>query len=233
MSAAANGHDAAAAVENANNNEGTNNVSFDLALIQTSLPYPEWLEQELRSNHAGETGAVEIYNGAIWALDLRAKLLPPMFATVTEDAELRAFAEEHKASEQHHMDLLEEILPAEQHSKLLPAWRLAGRGLGAVSTVWCTRGMYVTTAAVEEFVESHYNHQIDRLATDARHASDPPSMELKQLLQHCCEDEVHHKEEAAERAAKGPLPWFDWVDGAWQWLVMSGSAAAAAAARRV
>lgn len=34
--------------------------------------------------------------------------------------------------------------------------RLAGRGLGAVSTLYCARGMYLTTAAVEEFVETHY-----------------------------------------------------------------------------
>ena len=44
--------------------------------------------------------------------------------------------------------------------------------------------------------------------------------------------QVHHKEEARARAALGPLPWFQAVDTTWVWLVKTGSAAAAAAARR-
>ena len=56
--------------------------------------------------------------------------------------------------------------------------------------------------------------------------------ELLNLLRHCCEDEVDHKEEARERAAEGPLPWWPWVDDAWRWLVGAGSAAAANIAKR-
>lgn len=90
----------------------------------------------------------------------------------------------------------------------------------------------LTTAAVEEFVESHYQHQIHRLTTDPQHVGHAPSAELRRMLMHCCEDEVHHKEEGAKRAAEGPLPWFSQVDTIWQWLVGAGSAVAAMAAKK-
>jgi ubiquinone biosynthesis monooxygenase Coq7 len=212
-----------------------------MQLIRAGRPFPTWLQEEMRSNHAGETGAVEIYNGALWALRVRSKLanfcslpaevrsklagsLPQLVkaaagqagpgggAELSYDQRLAAFADEHRASEQHHLDLLEEILEPSERSRLLPGWVLAGRGLGAVSTIWCARGMYLTTAAVEEFVESHYRHQIARLAADAQHAGHAPSAELRRMLQHCCEDEVHHKEEGLRRAAEGPQPWFGAVD---------------------
>ena len=48
--------------------------TFDYALIRSLKPFPEWLEGEMRSNHAGETGAVNIYAGAKWALQARESL---------------------------------------------------------------------------------------------------------------------------------------------------------------
>ena len=47
---------------------------FDYALIRSLKPFPAWLEGEMRSNHAGETGAVNIYAGAKWALETRRSL---------------------------------------------------------------------------------------------------------------------------------------------------------------
>ena len=47
---------------------------FDYALIRSLKPFPAWLEGEMRSNHAGETGAVNIYAGAKWALEARKSL---------------------------------------------------------------------------------------------------------------------------------------------------------------
>jgi demethoxyubiquinone hydroxylase (CLK1/Coq7/Cat5 family) len=84
---------------------------------------------------------------------------------------------------------------------------------------------------VEDFVESYYQHQISRLRHDAAHEAHGPSVELRRMLEHCCEDEVHHKEEAIQRAAEGPLPWLAAVDGGWQWLVGTSSALAAKAAK--
>jgi ubiquinone biosynthesis monooxygenase Coq7 len=54
------------------------------AVIQPSTAsYSKFLEQELRSDHAGETGAVYIYKGII------------AVATLRQDSELIHFAEHH------------------------------------------------------------------------------------------------------------------------------------------
>jgi hypothetical protein len=42
------------------------------------------------------------------------------------------------ASEQHHLDLLNDILTPAETSRLLPGWRLAGRGLGATLCSFAT-----------------------------------------------------------------------------------------------
>jgi ferredoxin len=44
---------------------------FDFEAIRRMKPWPHWLQQEMRSNHAGETGAVMIYSGAAFALGVR------------------------------------------------------------------------------------------------------------------------------------------------------------------
>ena len=46
---------------------------FDLAAIREAGPFPAWLLGEMRSNQAGETGAVAIYRGCRAALSLRAR----------------------------------------------------------------------------------------------------------------------------------------------------------------
>ena len=120
--------------------------SFDTALIRSAKPFPRWLQEEMRSNHAGETGAVEIYNGALWALAVRRRIAAAVgsggadggggggaegggsegsAAASSYDTRLAAFAAEHRASEQHHLDLLNEIIEPAERSWLLPVSRLA------------------------------------------------------------------------------------------------------------
>jgi ubiquinone biosynthesis monooxygenase Coq7 len=51
----------------------------------------------------------------------------------------------------------------------------------------------VTVKAVESFVEQHFQEQIVRLWTEQN------CPELLELLEDCCEDEVHHKGDAAKQ----------------------------------
>ena len=53
-------------------------------------------------------------------------------------------------------------------SVLLPLWHVAGFSLGFVSTFFSPRFLYVTTDAVESFVERHYSEQIERLTEELR-----------------------------------------------------------------
>ena len=253
---------------------------FALDRIDASS-FPPWLLGEMRSNQAGETGAVAIYQGSGWALGVRERWLgdsdnrapsravgdgdgdsvsvdisenpgapggPAAPSAAAYEAALASFVREHVESERAHLVLLDVILcDASMRSRLLPVWRLAGFALGAVSTLLSPRRMYVTTDAVETFVEGHYQYQIGRLEGTSRvegraeseralshdaaveshdYHDDRGREELLRVLRHCCEDEVHHKEEA--QAAYGTLrP----TDVPWQWLVGRGSAVAASAAK--
>ena len=94
---------------------------------------------------------------------------------------------------------------------------------------------YHTTVAVESFVESHYNAQLDRLARDGMQDT---HRAVAELLARCCEDEVKHKEEAAERAAQGRGAAAAAAEPslavrAWSAVVDVGSRAAVAVCKRV
>lgn len=171
--------------------------------------WPAWLVGELRSDHAGETGAVRIYDGIL---------------AVSRDAAVRDFATRHRATEQGHLDLLEGVLPAADRSRLLPIWRVAGWLTGALPALFGPRAVFATVDAVETFVDHHYRAQTDRLAAEGI------LPEIHAMLEHCREEEVHHRDEARQ-AGDGISP------GAllrgWAWLVGTGSAAAVAAAKRI
>jgi ubiquinone biosynthesis monooxygenase Coq7 len=171
--------------------------------------FPAWLVGELRSDHAGETGAVCIYNGIL---------------AVSRDATVRAFATRHRTTEQGHLDLLEDVLPPADRSRLLPIWRVAGWLTGALPALFGPRAVFATVDAVETFVDHHYRAQTDRLAAEGI------LPEIHALLEHCREEEVHHRDEA--RAA-GDGPAYGPLLRAWAWVVGGGSAAAVAAAKRI
>lgn len=169
------------------------------------------LERELRSDHAGETGAVFIYRG-IAAVARRRR-----------DAELLAFAERHGATEAEHLRLVEDWLPSSRRSRLLGPWRLAGWLTGALPALFGRRAVYATIAAVETFVDCHYQQQIDHLQ---QHGG-PDG--LLDLLLRCQGDEREHRDEAAALAgASAP-----WALHAWCRAVGAGSGAAVMLARRL
>lgn len=174
-------------------------------------PLSSYLERELRSDHAGETGAVSIYNGIA------------AVARWKQDHELLAFARMHRQTEAEHLVLVEAWLPQYRRSALLGPWRLAGWLTGALPALFGPRVVYATIAAVETFVDRHYQQQIDHLQKFAGPEG------LLDLLIRCQADERHHRDEAA--ALTGPTP--HGLVRAWCWLVGFGSEAAVVLARRV
>lgn len=175
----------------------------------TGQVLPSEVVADLRTDHAGETGAVRIYEGVL------------RFA---RDPALRAFAERHLATERDHLRLIEGWLPPADRSRLLPLWRVAGWLTGAMPAVLGPRAVYGTIEAVERFVDLHYEQQIQHLSTQ-------PSLEsLRQVLLECQGDEVAHREEAAA-AIGGAAP--GWALRAWGWLVGAGSRGAVAVCRHL
>ena len=167
---------------------------------------------DLRSDHAGELGAVWIYRGLL---------------ATSRDAGVREFARRHSATEQTHLDKISALLPWPQRSRLLPAWRVAGFLTGALPGLFGPRAVYATIAAVETFVDQHYQHQIDKLQNRPEHAA------LLELLLQCQHDECEHRDEAIALQATPKSKPPGLLLRAWCAVVGSGSSAAVELARRV
>jgi ubiquinone biosynthesis monooxygenase Coq7 len=176
---------------------------------------PPALVGDLRSDHAGETGAVRIYQGIL---------------AVARDEGVRAFATRHLATEREHLRLISACFPRRLHSRLLPIWHVAGFVTGALPALFGPRAVYATIAAVETFVDVHYQEQLDKI--DRMQAGGQRDAELaawRALLHRCQQDEIDHRDEAQALVA-GPVP--AWL-GLWRRLVGQGSAVAVRLARRV
>lgn len=169
---------------------------------------PRWLQQELRSDHAGEFGAVMIYRGIL---------------AVSRDTSVREFADSHLRTEQQHLALMEEIVPPAGRTRLLPLWRLMGWLTGALPALFGRQAVFATIEAVETFVDHHYQQQIVRLTPEGEHGP------LRQVLVDCQADEVSHRDEAASLALLKRTV----LLRLWCAIVGSGSAAAVVAAKRV
>lgn len=172
-------------------------------------PLSAYLERELRSDHAGETGAVFIYRGLA------------AVATWRGDTELLAFAQRHGEAE--HLRQVEAWLRPARRSRLLGPWRLAGWLTGALPALAGRRAVYATIAAVETFVDHHYQQQIDHLQAHGGPEG------LLPLLLTCQADERHHRDEAAALAG---VP-RSWALRLWCAVVGAGSAGAVVLARRI
>ena len=173
-----------------------------------SLDLPPELIADLRSDHAGETGAVEIYRGIL---------------AITRDPVVRAFAEDHIETERQHLTFFECWLPRAHHSRLLPLWRLAGWVLGAGSAVFGRNVVFLTVTAVETFVERHYLEQIEAMSEDKRFG------DLREVLQDFCNDEVHHRDDAKSRVGESD----NVFRRGWARIVGAGSALGVRVARKV
>ena len=167
-----------------------------------------WLVQELRSDHAGETGAVWIYRGIL--------------AVTRRDEGLRRFCKRHMATEQRHLSILEALLPKRQRSMLLPLWRVAGFVTGAIPALVSSRTVYVTIDAVERFVTTHYLQQVEVLEGEGE-------IEMAGTLAVCMADEQCHQREAAMASDHGNQR----LDEMIRAIVCAGSTLGVAIARRL
>ena len=141
-------------------------------------------EEFIRVDHAGERGAVKIYDGQLLALN-----------TFVKDENLKKTIEEMKVHEKEHRDFFEKEIKKRNiaPTKFLPLWDLLGVGLGFGSTILGKKAAMLCTASVEEVIDKHYLDQINQLG--------PEEKELKQKITKFREDELHHKDIAYEEGA--------------------------------
>ena len=142
------------------------------------------IEEFIRVDHAGERGAIKIYEGQLLALN-----------TFVKDDELKKTIEEMKEHEREHANYFEQEIRKRsiKPTKFLPLWDLLGVGLGFGSTILGKKAAMLCTASVEEVIDKHYQHQIDNLG--------PEEKELKKKITKFRQDELHHKNIAYEKGA--------------------------------
>ena len=142
---------------------------------------PNVIIPDLRTDHAGETGAVFIYKGIL---------------LVSKDKEIIEFAKNHLLTEKKHLELIEKLLPDNEKSKLLFLWKFLGLLTGLVPALIGKKFIYATIYYVESFVEKHYDEQILKLRKRKN------SLKLIQFLETLKNDEVSHKEDSLKRFGK-------------------------------
>lgn len=142
----------------------------------------------IRVDHAGEYGAVRIYEGQLAVLG----------KSPSGDAIRRMAAEE-----QRHLQTFDRLINERRvrPTALEPVWRVAGFALGAATALMGEKAAMACTAAVEEVIDEHYAGQIERLGD-----SDD---ELKSTVADFRADEIAHRDAAlasgAEEAPGYPL----------------------------
>tara|TARA_B100001939_G_scaffold63187_1_gene52150 strand:+ start:295 stop:825 length:531 start_codon:yes stop_codon:yes gene_type:complete len=142
------------------------------------------VEEFIRVDHAGERGAVKIYEGQLLALN-----------TIVKNDNLKKTIEDMKEHEIEHCQFFEEEIKKRniEPTRFLPLWDLLGVGLGFGSTILGKKAAMLCTASVEEVIDKHYQDQINQLGPDEK--------SLKKKIIKFREDELHHKNIAYEKGA--------------------------------
>ena len=142
------------------------------------------IEEFLRVDHAGERGAIKIYEGQLLALN-----------TFVKDNKLKKMIEEMKNHEKEHLDFFNKEIKKRniKPTKLLPLWDLLGVGLGFSSVMMGKKATMLCTASVEEIIDGHYQNQLKQINSDEKN--------LKKKIKKFRDDEIHHKNIAYDNGA--------------------------------
>ena len=142
------------------------------------------LEEIIRVDHAGERGAIKIYEGQLLALK-----------TFKQHDALKKKIEDMKEHEAEHYDYFNKLIKKRKikPTKLLPLWDLMGVTLGFGTAMLGEKAAMLCTASVEEVIDEHYKNQTYKLKDDEK--------ELKKKIEKFRADEIEHKNIAYEGGA--------------------------------
>lgn len=164
-------------------NTAENDLILNVDTFQT-YSFDKNLIKDFRSDHSGEVGAVYIYKGILFG---------------TNDNSIKEFAKDHLITEKKHLSFFEEWLPKNNHSLLIPMWKLAGFMLGYLPAKLGESWVYVTISSVENFVVEHYTNQINTLNQKYTNYS-----EIIETLNNFCEDELSHLDDSDNHLSHPP-----------------------------
>ena len=141
----------------------------------------EEIARMIRVDHAGEYGAVRIYEGqlAVLGRTASAKVIREM-----------------AVGERQHLERFEKLAVAHRvrPTALGPLWHVAGFALGAASALLGERAAMACTVAVEEVIDEHYRAQSEALG-DSESA-------LKATIDEFRHHEIEHRDTALAHGAE-------------------------------
>ena len=142
------------------------------------------LEEIIRVDHAGERGAIKIYEGQLLALK-----------TFKQDEELKRKIEDMKVHETEHYEFFDSEIKKRniKPTRFLPVWDLLGITLGFGTAMLGKKAAMLCTASVEEVIDGHYKDQTFKLKDDEE--------ELKKKIIKFRQDELDHKDIAYDSGA--------------------------------
>ena len=144
---------------------------------------PTDIEAMIRVDHAGEYGAVRIYEGQLAVLKRRKSASVDTIQHMADQ-------------EQRHLKTFDRLVNERRvrPTALEPVWRVAGFALGAVTAAMGEKAAFACTAAVEEVIDEHYAAQIVALKDKDEG--------LKATVEDFRADEAAHRDEALKQGAE-------------------------------
>ena len=142
------------------------------------------IEEIIRVDHAGERGAIKIYEGQLLALN-----------TFKKNEKLKKMIEGMKEQEKEHFEYFDKEIQKRniKPTVFLPIWDLLGVTLGFGTTMLSEKAAMLCTASVEEVIDGHYKSQLNKLGDDEK--------DLKKSISKFRDDEIEHKNTAYDKGA--------------------------------
>ena len=140
------------------------------------------MEEIIRVDHAGERGAIKIYEGQLLALK-----------TFKQNLLLKKDRRNEEHEKEHYEYFDNEIKKRNiEPTKLLPLWDVMGV-LGFGTAMIGEKAAMLCTASVEEVIDGHYKDQTYKLGKD--------ETKLKEKIMKFRQDELEHKDIAYDNGA--------------------------------
>lgn len=142
------------------------------------------IDQILRVDHAGECGAIRIYRSQIAVARILHPDCVPDLSRMLEH-ELR------------HFRTFDSLLKARgiRSCYALPLWMVGGWMLGSFTALLGKKAIWVCTAAIENTVNQHLDHQVEVLSR-----SDPEALAAVESIRR---DEEEHEDHAVKNGGEG------------------------------
>lgn len=137
----------------------------------------------IRVNHAGEYGAIRIYEGQL---------------AILKNSSVGPLIQHMLTQEKKHFERFDETIKERRvrPTLLSPLWHVAGFALGAGSAMLGKRAAMACTVAVESVIDKHYQDQLQQLRGKSEEAP------LRALIEECHREEMEHHDTSLENEAE-------------------------------